>query len=71
MKYEQSRNPVSFFYSDLLGQLTSLPMQYTRSHWFPAYDPTHLGGGQFWSRFAFTIHSSFTKFGQLTTRKIQ
>ena len=40
MKYEQSRNPVSFstcIVPDPLDQLTALPMQYTRSHWFPAF----------------------------------
>ena len=58
MKYEQSRNAVSFstcIVPDPLGQLTALPMQYTRSHWFPSRDPRHPGGGQFWSLFAFNV----------------
>jgi len=44
-----------FKHADLLGKLKSLPMQCTSSHWLPAHDRRHLGGGQYWYWCAFTV----------------
>jgi len=44
------------FTPDPLGQLTALPLQcIAKSHWFPAHNRWHPGGGQFWSRYAVTV----------------